>query len=184
MDKTNPATNQKNAQSPYASFLKETMIPVREEVQEHLNKPLAWGTFPDLQEMNTLEESGDLPIETGYSVAEDGSVTVAVKTPMPNTTPQMWDWWFGWHGSEDARYQLWHPKAHLTAEWEDGRTDHCYIGRNSVIKEYIGKNLLDALIQFKSPIDFGFSAASINQKEDAVYICARIGHPTFPVEFC
>lgn len=133
--------------------------------------------------MTLLENTGNMPVETGYSVDKDGSIAVAVKTHMPHTSPEMWDWWFGWHGSENARYKLWHPKAHLSAEWEDGRNDNCYIGRNSIIEEYIGETPLDAAIQFKSPLDFGFSFESINQTDKAVYICAKIGHPKFPVDY-
>jgi len=95
----------------------------------------------------------------------------------------MWDWWFGWHGSQDLRYKLWHPGAHLSARWEDGKNDACYVGRNSIIREYIGKEPLDAVIQFKSPLDFGFSYEAVNRKDQAVYICAKLGHPDLPVDY-
>ncbi|MEM1119630.1 MAG: FAD-binding protein [Bacteroidota bacterium] len=169
--------------SAYAPFHKEQMVAIQPEVVPQLKTALPWGTLPEVEEMTHLENEGDMPIETGYSVDKDGSIAVAVKTLMPHTTPEMWHWWFGWHGSEDARYKLWHPKAHISAKWEDGKTDHCYIGRNSIIKEYIGKDILDAAIQFKSPLEFGFSFETINHPEEAVYICAKIGHPKFPVDY-
>lgn len=178
-----PATEASVAPADYALFLKEQMVAIQEQVVAQVNNPLPWGSLPDLDEMTSLEEAGEMPIETGFSIAEDGSIAVAVKTLMPDTTPEMWDWWFGWHGSEDKRYKLWHPKAHLSAKWEDGRTDNCYIGRNSIIKEYIGKEALDALIQFKSPLEFGFSNDAINHRDKAVYICAKIGHPVLPVDY-
>ena len=133
-----------DSQSEYAPFFQEDMAAIPQHVSEQLDAPLAWGTLADIDGMALLENEGDLPIENGYSVAEDGSIAVAVKTLMPGTTPQMWDWWFGWHGSENNRYKLWHPKAHLSAKWEDGRNDNCYIGRTSLIEEYIGDNALDA----------------------------------------
>jgi len=95
----------------------------------------------------------------------------------------MWDWGNGWHGSEDERYKLWHPHAHISARWEDGSSDTGYVGRNTIIKEYTGQYMLDAVIQFKSPSDFGFSHESVNHPENAVFICAKIGHPSFPVDF-
>ncbi|MEM6807023.1 MAG: FAD-binding protein, partial [Bacteroidota bacterium] len=174
---------EKDLQSDYVSFYQEEMVAIQEEAAKQAQTPLPWGTLADLDKMTLLEDKGDMPIETGYSVDEDGSIAVVVKTHMPNTNPEMWDWWFGWHGSEDTRYKLWHPQAHLSAEWEDGRNDNCYIGRTSIIKEYIGESLLDAAIQFKSPLDFGFSFESVNQTEKAVYICAKIGHPNFPVDY-
>lgn len=183
MANSNFVINEKDLQSEYASYYHEEMVAIHEDVATHLKTPLPWGTFPDVNEMTRLEKGGDMPVETGYSVAEDGSIAIAVKTTMPNTSPQMWDWWFGWHGSQDDRYKLWHPKAHISAKWEDGKNDNCYIGRNSIIKEYIGKNLLDAAIQFKSPLEFGFSYEAINHPQKAVYICAKIGHPNFPVDY-
>jgi len=175
--------NTKDLQSAYASFYREQMAAVPEHVAAHTSTPLAWGTLPDIEEAALLENDGDLPTETGFSVAEDGSIAVALKTHMPNTTPEMWDWWFGWHGSEDNRYKLWHPQSHLTAKWEDGRADNCYIGRTSIVEEYIGETPMDAAIQFQSPIDFGFSFDTVNNAKKAVYICARIGHPKLPVDF-
>lgn len=167
----------------FSKFYNTTFAPLTAEVASALDKPLAWGSLADIEQMTALETEGYMPIENGYCVNKDGSTIVAVKTDMPNVSPKMWDWWFGWHGSQNNRYKLWHPNAHLSAQWEDGRADNCYIGRNSIIKEYIGENLLDAAIQFKSPLAFGFSKESINQKEKAVYICARLGHPSLPVNY-
>ncbi|MEL6851636.1 MAG: FAD-binding protein, partial [Bacteroidota bacterium] len=175
--------NAKDLQSAYASFYQENMVAVQEGIVAHSKKSLPWGTLPDVDNMAYLEKAGDTATETGYAIAEDGSIAVAVKTLLPQTTPEMWDWWFGWHGSENARYKLWHPKAHLSARWADERKDVCYIGRTSLIEEYIGENPLEAAIQFKSPLEFGFSADALNHREKAVYICARLGHAKFPVDF-
>ncbi|MEO0471657.1 MAG: FAD-binding protein [Bacteroidota bacterium] len=183
MAKSYPGFKEQELQTEYARFYQEQMADIPPHVAKHVVTSLPWGTLPDSDEMNLLEESGNMPAETGFSVAEDGSIAVAVKTFMPDTSPQMWDWWFGWHGSENNRYKLWHPKAHVSARWEDERNDHCYIGRNSIIKEYIGENALEAAIQFKSPLEFGFSFDAVNRSEEAVYICAKLGHAKFPVDF-
>ncbi|MEO0686378.1 MAG: hypothetical protein AAFY76_15405, partial [Cyanobacteria bacterium J06649_11] len=114
----------------YAAFLREEMVTVDPAIKDLAKSPLPWGSLPGFSEVTVLENEGEMNIETGYSVAEDGSIAVAVKTLVPETSPEMWDWWFGWHGSEDERYKLWHPEAHISAEWEDGRKDSCYIGRN------------------------------------------------------
>jgi len=172
-----------DTQSEYTPFYHEQMVAIHRDVEANSNTSLPWGTLPDVNDMTLLEKSGDMPVETGFSVAEDGSIAVAVKTLMPTTNPQMWDWWFGWHSAEDQRYKLWHPKAHMSAKWEDGKNANCYVGRNSIIKEYIGENSLDALIQFKSPLEFGFSYDTVNHPENAVYICAKIGHPGLPVDY-
>lgn len=167
----------------FAKYYSTTFTALPTEVQQALANPLEWTFLPDVSHMSELEQDGYMPSETGFAVNKDGSCKVAVKTDMPGVSPQMWDWWFAWHGCQDSRYKLWHPVAHLSAQWEDGKNDLCYIGRNSIIKEYIGDNLLEASIQFKSPLSFGFSNKSINHKEQAVYICAKLGHPSLPVDY-
>jgi hypothetical protein len=72
----------------------------------------------------------------------------------------MWSWWFGWHGCDTRRYKLWHPRAHLFAAWKDGddtgrQGDERYIGRWSLIGEYIGSSMLNGAIQFVAPAEMG-----------------------------
>lgn len=171
------------AKATFPQFFNPNMGPVTDAVSQALLRPLKEGALPDVTAMTHLADEGYLPIEMGYTVGEDGSLMVAVKTEMPQVTPPMWDWWFGWHGSQDKRYKLWHPVAHVSARWEDGGAEQAYIGRTSIIQEYIGEDLLEAAILFKSPLDFGFSFESVNGKENAVYICAKIGHPRLPVDY-
>ncbi|WP_020596248.1 DAPG hydrolase family protein [Spirosoma panaciterrae] len=170
--------------TPFATFYNEAFLPLALPIQEALaHSPLEPERLPAFAAARYLETEGYTDCENGYTQYQDGSIHVAVRTVMPNVTPPMWDWWFGWHGCQDSRYKLWHPKAHVSARWEDGQNDVAYIGRHSIIKEYIGKELQDAMIQFQSPTDFGFSFDAVNHPEKAVYICARLGHPTLPVDY-
>ena len=176
--------NNQDRSSEYAPYYDEQILPLPADVAAALSAgPLPWGVLPDIGDLHLLEREGYAPVETGYSIHEDGSLAVAVKTDMPGVTPAMWAWWFGWHSSQDLRYKLWHPAAHLSARWEDGKDDVCYVGRNSIIREFIGKDPLDAVIQFKSPLEFGFSNDTLNHPEKAVYICAKLGHPQLPVDY-
>lgn len=167
----------------FAKYFTADFSGLPDAVKQALDTPVAWSALPDIDHSTELNQDGYMPVEIGYSVHNDGSCKVAVRTDMPQVTPPMWDWWFGWHGCQDSRYKLWHPNAHVSAQWEDGRSDVCYIGRNSIIKEYIGNNLLEAAIQFKSPLEFGFPSEVLNQKDKVVYICAKLGHPTLPVDY-
>jgi hypothetical protein len=169
--------------SPYIKFLKDDIENLVQEKSQCLITQYQLSDFLKLEALHLLENDGYHTIENGFYEDIDDSVIVAVKTDMPGVSPIMWHWWFGWHGCEDARYKLWHPKSHLSAIWEDGRDDVCYIGRNSIISEYIGKNKLDASIQFKSPVEFGFSLDSINDYDKQVFICAKLGHPTLPIDY-
>ena len=67
----------------------------------------------------TLESIGDfaadepLEVEDGLAFDEEGGLCVAVRTEFPHSTPDMFDWWMGWHIQSTERYKLWHPQAHL-----------------------------------------------------------------------
>lgn len=166
---------------PYAKFYNESIRPIPELVEKAIKKSIKQGLT--LENVRDLHNEGYHELENGYVLNHDGSLHVAVVTPMPKVSPEMWDWWFGWHGSQDNRYKLWHPKAHLSAVWADNREDVAYIGRTSNIQEYIGKKLEKAAIQFKNPIDMGFSAAAIADKSKVVYVCARLGYTDYPIDF-
>ena len=120
-------------------------------------------------------------LSDGYAVTRDHGIEVAVRTLMPGVTPAMWDWWFGWHGSHDSRYRLWHPRAHVSAQWADGvngaaadadprRGRERYVGRTSHVVEYIGSTLARAAIRFVPPARAGDPAEETS-------ICAVVGLP-------
>ena len=170
--------------TPYGAFFKDIQPTVPEQITTALHtSPVDPSLLKSFSAAALLAEDGYQEVESGFAQYDDGSVHVAILTPMPGVSPKMWDWWFGWHGSSNSRYKLWHPKAHISAVWEDGKDDMAYIGRNSLVKEYIGNNLLHAAVQFKSPVEFGIPTAAVTDKDKAVYICARIGHPTQPVDY-
>ena len=147
------------------------------------NSPFVADKLPDFAQAHLLQYEGYADVETGYTQAEDGSIRIAILTPMPDINPLMWDWWFGWHSRQSNRYKLWHPKSHVSAQWQDASDEIAYIGRNSLITEYLGNDAFTMLIQFKSPTEFGFSHEALKKPNQAVYICACIGHPTLPVNY-
>jgi hypothetical protein len=164
---------------PFARFYNEIIAPLPAPVRKELAvSPRPAGSLPPLSEAQNLLRAGYADLETAYTLEPDGSGRVAVLTPMPGLTPAMWDWWFGWHGSHDNRYKLWHPKAHLSAAWQDGdQTRQAYIGRTSLIQEFIGPTLQKASIRFIDPAELGLVSSP-----DSVFICARAGLTDIPVE--
>lgn len=163
---------------PFARFYNEHVLPIPEKVEKCLTlSPYPAGSLPALADVTYLLSKNYQKIEIGFSLETDGSAHVAILTDMPNVLPKMWDWWFAWHGSQDNRYKLWHPKAHISARWEDGRTDIlAYVGRTSLIEEYIGKKLEKAAIHFIAPSDLG-----LQNTENEVFICARVGYSHIPI---
>lgn len=163
-------------QSPHAHFLNEVIADVKARIADAF-KPQTQA-LPPLTEVSKLTQAGYSEIETGLYLAPDGSIRVAVLTPMPGNSPQMWDWWFAWHGGQDNRYKLWHPGAHVSAAWQDGDQQRlAYIGRTSMIEEYIGQKLEKANIHFIDPSELG-----LQNTDDAVFICARVGYTHIPVD--
>ncbi|MEM7117126.1 MAG: hypothetical protein AAF614_32130 [Chloroflexota bacterium] len=166
------------------SYTNPNVAPISDEITEAIEQsPLAPSQFLQIEEADKLVKPGYMAIENGYALQADGSYTVSVLTDMPDVTPAMWHWWFGWHGDSSEKYKLWHPPAHVSAVWEDGKVGEvAYIGRNSHIQEYIGPPKESASIQFKSPTLLGlpeFDPVSSN----AVYIVARIGLRPIPINF-
>ncbi len=167
----------------HAKFYNENMDALIERVATLTDLAHPADTLPDVQQIAALLKPGYAPIETGYCLETDGSARVAILTSMPGVAPAMWDWWFGWHGCADNRYKLWHPKAHLSAKWQDGGDQTVYIGRTSMIEEYIGTKLEKANIRFIDPSELGLDAQTEAGKTKTVFICARIGYTQWPLDF-
>jgi len=171
------------AQSPYASFYRDEFAPLPDHVKEALlTGGQACELFPLRDRADELLEPGYWPLETGFGLGPDGSVQVFVLTQMPKVTPAMWDWWFAWHGSQAQRYKLWHPRAHISAKWADGRSDLThYIGRTSKVVEYVGPELLSLTIRFVAPAILGLDEDRL-KRQGEVAICARGGIAGTPME--
>jgi hypothetical protein len=102
-------------------------------------------TGMSLSNLTDLLEPGRHPVETGITRTPEGGLSVAVWTAWPGTTPEMLDWWFGWHMNRTERYKLWHPQAHLFAQPRydlsevEGLTHRQrYVGNTSWVDEFIG----------------------------------------------
>jgi hypothetical protein len=174
--------------TPFAKYFDSKPTLVSAEVLE----ALAFGAqapplFCELTEAASLLEDGHSDVETGFAVGRDRSITVAVRTEMPRVTPDMWDWWFGWHGSDSRRYKLWNPRAHLFVQWADGpdagrRGRSRYVGRTSFVDEYIGATLLRGAISFVEPRELGFDQALLTDPTTQTVVCARVGSSDVPVD--
>lgn len=110
-----------DADTPFGKFFTPQMAPLPGHVVEALHHgPQGGMALLAFDDAASVAEPGYQQTENGYGVLDDGSFAVAVRTDMPGVTPAMWAWWFGWHGCDTRRYKLWHPRAHLSAEWKDG----------------------------------------------------------------
>lgn len=171
---------------PYARFFEPHTAPL----QEHVLHALAGGMAPpeDAVELtdlpSALQRPAPLALETGWTRLH-GRTYVSVLTRMPGVTAEMWDWWFGWHSTESARYKLWHPDAHQFASIAEDRSGMAslsdrqrYIDNVSFVDEYIGGRLQRLAIRFLAPGRLGFV-----DRPGHTYICARIGLSQMPLDF-
>ncbi len=164
------------ANSAYAGFFNSDMAPLPEAVREAvLTGPIAQELMPGIGAVQSFVKDRSAGIDTGFTYCSDGETRVFDLTKMPGVSPEMWKWWFAWHGSEDLRYKLWHPRAHVSASWADGKGETGdYVGRTSYVVEYIGAELLHGAIRFVRPSTLGIDEEEL-ARSGAIAICARIG---------
>ncbi|MEO1437857.1 MAG: hypothetical protein AAFV80_20115 [Bacteroidota bacterium] len=142
-------------------------------------------------EKNQLLEDGYLKGENGFYHAKDGSVYVAVRTPMPNVSIEMIDWWFWWHPAEALRYQIWYPEMHFDARADFGghydNNTKSYRERlhlsTHYVTEDIGTGREELIIDFMSPKAFGFNPNLLRYSTEQTILCTRVGLPAKGVWF-
>lgn len=168
---------------PYARFMAGHTTPAPQPVVDAFAGPATPAErIPRFAELSTdLAPSGYSAVETGYGETADGAVWVAVRTEMPRVTAAMWDWWFGWHLSESARYKLWHPDAHMYAEVAADRGGASgrerYVGAVSYVDEYIGTKLQQLAISFRDPVAHGFTVP-----DGHTLVFGRVGSSVLPMD--
>ncbi len=132
------------------------------------------GNFPGSNQASTLFVNWS-QFSNRVIRSANGCVMVTCTTKLPDVSPAMVDWWFGWHLPVAERYQLWHPLAHQNAKVKDNRQylqndRERYIGNVSYVDEYIGKRLMRLSIAFFSPTEIGLQNI---YAEGATAICAH-----------
>lgn len=173
---------------PFAYFFQTHTQPIQAQAREALiGGPAASEYGPRLKDLvGVMERPGYQPMECGYTLNAEGHIVVSVLTKMPAVTGEMWDWWFGWHGTQTARYKVWHPEAHVfCAMAEDRSRDRTltdrqrYIDNCSYVDEYLGETLTPLTVRFIDPEKVGFAAA----KPGETTIVARGGLSSSPISF-
>ncbi|MEL0622429.1 hypothetical protein V6238_04905 [Marinomonas arenicola] len=133
--------------------------PVPKNIALALSRGVQGGEFPAATSANEVLDNWEAMKNKALRSAS-GKVLITCETEMLGVTPEMVDWWFGWHLPYTERYKLWHPEAHQKAEVKEDRTHlpnsrDQYIGNVSYVDEYIGKPLNRLTISFFKPSQFG-----------------------------
>lgn len=176
------------ASKPWAPFWNPQMGELAPQAIAALNGgPLAEPLLPGFAESRAaLFQATDLP-ENGFALCADGEMRLALETDMPEVTPVMIDWWFGWHSDSPERYKLWHPRAHVHAQWQvpppegtSGKTR--YVDHISIVDEYLGSSLGRFAIAFRDPAGLGFTPDSLADDGNATLVLARTGLADLPFD--
>lgn len=149
------------------------LAPAPARIKALVAKGVQAGPLTDARDAPRLLNTPHAPQE-GVWRDHEGKVLVVCNTDFPDVTPAMIDWWFGWHLPFSERYRLWHPTAHVAARVKEDRSalaDHRarYIGNESQVDEYIGKQLKHLAITFVPPALAGFTTL---EQQGATAICA------------
>ena len=176
------------ASKPYAQFLNPQLAALPLHVPQALDRgPVAEALLPPIEAAPENLFGAAPVLEDGFALTADGAMHIAARTDLPGVTPAMIDWWFGWHSDSPERYKLWHPQAHVHADWlapppPGTRGRARYIGHTSIVDEYIGSNLIRAAIRFVPPKALGFTDPSLDHPEKATIVCARTGLGDLPID--
>ena len=154
-------------------------------VKEPMDPAKAQGPF----EMNKLFDPGYLPGELGYCRLPGGGATLANLTDMPGVTPEMFDFWFAWHGVEPMRYKIWNHDQHYYCKT---RNMEKALDKSLSLKErywdtvhdveedcFMGKEKI--VINFRNPADIGFDPEKL-KTFDGTIVCA--GNEQSPTIMC
>jgi len=183
-DALNAELTLEEASMPEAKYYSDDFIPVPDEVMDGL----ALGSVPEdktlpFDEINSMTQPGYLELENGYSLLEDGTAYVAVRTDFPGATGEMIYWWFRWHAMKDIRYKIWCPGAHyaISVEDMDQLTNERLSDKQSFLRnpqypvEDIGPGPMTLSIRFVPPEQFGFKPATFRKNGVAAVICGVVG---------
>ena len=175
------------ADKPYSEFWNPQVAPLPDHAREAVaHGPIAAPLLPALADAPAALQSPERGVENGFCFAKGGALHIAIHTFMPQVTPAMIDWWFGWHSDEPQRYKLWHPRAHVYAAWvgkppADSQGRARYVGRTSHVDEYIGSSLGSYHIRFLAPHELGLDEHPLRDAQ-ATAVCARVGFASLPID--
>jgi len=185
-----PVTEQEK-QSPLYKYFEMDMAEPSPEHYACADEPMPAEDGLSPLDMNRMFDEGYLPARTGYTQLPDGTAMLSNCVKMPGVTPEMFDWWFAWHGLEPLRYKMWCRDEHhsaITRNPDKARDTSLsmkerYWDTIHDVKEAMSPDgpILDILINFRNPADIGFSPEKLKDF-DGTIVCA--GNEHAPVVMC
>lgn len=130
------------------------------------------------QELNRMFESESAPDDYGIYRCPDGGLMLSNVMPVPNITPEMFDWWYAWHGLDSMRYIIWDKDDHYYCQTRD--VEHTLDSSLSMRERYwntthdVQEALLDGddpipvMIPFVPPTVIGFDPEKLAAFEGTI----------------
>jgi len=185
-----PVTEEEKA-GPLYKYFTRTMIEADPAVYAAVQQPAdpAKGISP--LEMNKLFDEGYLDLELGYCNLPDGTAMLANKTFFPGCTPEMFDFWFAWHGVAGMRYKIWNPQQHYNVQTMnmDKAMDKSlslkerYWDTTHDVFEDCGQGPQRIFINFRKPTDIGFDEAKWKDFKGTIVCAGNEKSPTIMCHF-
>ena len=171
---------------PYAKYYFRKMAAIPQEKLNTWHAPMADPALATpIERRNDFLDDKDIKLTVGFTVAPNGTGFVANSTFMPGVTPEMIDWWFGWHSvGADLRYKIWDPEDHYYAK----AMNAAYVldpavpynektwGVTHDILEDIGLGPDPLKLTFKKPSDLGYDMSKIGTSTCSTMVCAERKH--------
>jgi len=151
------------------------------EVLAALRAPIDAADALDPADIDRLLDPAPLAAENGWCWTPERVAYVAVRTPMPGHTAQMWDWWFDWHPREQVRYRAWFPEAHFGTSFRPPRgaaRAKPFWGAVHFPDEDVGLGREVVRIEFRAPSEYGFSSDALADPRVATIVGGYAGSPS------
>ena len=186
-----PVTEEEKETDLYKKWFLREMTPAPKyrytEVIEPVDNTIAFGA----EDMNKLFDEGYLPFEKGWCILPNGCGVLANLTPMPGVTPEMFDWWFAWHGVKPLRYKIWDREDHYYCQTRnlDKALDESlsmkerYWDTVHDVKEDCNLGCEDIIINFRKPTDIGFDEEKWNNFKGTIVCAGNEESPCVMVHF-
>lgn len=160
--------------------VKKNAAPLPASISKVLEKPNQIKAI-EFSECDQIILHKEIQQQIGYTELPNGGWYVAVKTPMPNVSKEMFDWWFWWHAQEPISYKMWYPQYHFNNRYDikDREYFKTIFNRFEPNTQYpyelIGGLKGKLSIQFVKPTQFGFSKKAIKESKVQTILCGHVG---------
>ncbi len=186
-----PITEEEKKGPLYKYFIRP-LTPPNPEKYNMAEKPADPALGLLAEDMNKLLDPGYLPLEVGFCQLPNGCAMLANLTFMPGVTPEMFDFWFAWHGVEAMRYKIWDHDDHYFVQTQNMEKAldkslslrERYWDTTHHVEEDCNMGKQTIFINFRNPADIGFDKEKLAKFNGTIVCSGNEQSPTIMVHEC